>query len=77
MDLLSLFEKILKKIKERIKSPVLWTSILILLIKELGIKDEFNFSDETLKNIVDYIVNILIVLGLFNNPTNNKFNKNK
>lgn len=57
-------------IQNRIKSPVLWTSLisaLFLILKGLGI---YEIDNELLSKITDIVLSILTAFGIINNPTN-------
>jgi phi LC3 family holin len=56
--------------RNRIKSPVLWTSLisaLFLILKGLGI---YEIDNELLSKITDIVLSILTAFGIINNPTN-------
>lgn len=55
--------------KDNLKNPVLWGSILstiFLILSALGI---IHISDQVLSTIVNSILSILALLGIINNPS--------
>ena len=55
--------------QSRLKSPVLWTSLisaLFLILKGLGI---YEIDNESLSTIIDIVLTILTFFGIVNNPT--------
>jgi uncharacterized membrane protein len=69
MDLLS---KIWENIKTKIKSPTLWLALILFLIKELEIDSIIQNND--FEYLVNKLINILVVLGIWSNPEKNIFN---
>jgi uncharacterized membrane protein len=69
MDLLN---KIWENIKTKIKSPTLWLALILFLIKELEIDSIIQNSD--FEYLVNKLINILVVLGIWSNPEKNIFN---
>ena len=68
--------KINKKYLERFKCWELWLAISALII--YVIKIAFNFDcGEIVNNILNYILPILIILGIVKNPNNNKYNNKR
>lgn len=58
--------------KEKLKNPVLWGSILstiFLILSALGI---INISDQVLNTIINSILSILALVGIINSPKENK-----
>ena len=55
--------------QNRLKSPVLWLSLAILIINQLGLHELIGIDEGTLKVIIDSIITILVALGIYNNPT--------
>ena len=72
MDLLN---KIWDNIKSKIKSPTLWLSLILLLIKELELDSIIQNND--FEYLVNILVNILVILGIWSNHEKNIFNKIK
>jgi len=55
--------------QNRLRSKALWTSILALML--FVSKTYFNYEIEEGDRLVDTILLILTLAGIFNNPTNN------
>lgn len=55
--------------KERLKNPVLWGSILSTIFLILSASGIINISDSTLNTIINSILSILALVGVINNPT--------
>ena len=57
------------KNQNRFTSPVLWLSIVILIINQFGLHEVIGINEGNLKLIADAILTILIAVGVVNNPT--------
>lgn len=64
-------KNLLETIKPRLKNYVFWSTLLLglvpLLAQAVGIPLPVEFPD-----IVDYILGLLVMLGLLNNPSSGK-----
>ena len=59
-------------IKERLKSPAVWVSVLGALgviLNSLGVFEKLGITSETFEVIVNAVGTILITFGILNNPT--------
>lgn len=57
--------------KQKLRNPVLWGSILstiFLILSALGI---INISDQILNTIINSILSILAIIGIINSPDGN------
>jgi uncharacterized membrane protein len=61
------FEKFTNPLRNRLKSPVLWTAIISLLLYVL--KKYYALQFEEYDVIIDMLLNVLIALGIINNPS--------
>ena len=62
-----------KKDQDRIKSPVLWTSIfslILLVFNTFGLFELMGIEESNVKNLFDGILTVGVAYGIFNNPTN-------
>jgi len=57
------------KKQNRFTSPVVWLSVAILIINQLGLQELVGINEGNLKIIIDSVITILITLGVINNPT--------
>ena len=57
------------KKQNRFTSPVVWLSVAILIINQLGLHELVGINEGNLKIIIDSVITILITLGVINNPT--------
>jgi uncharacterized membrane protein len=58
--------------KERLKSPVLWTSIaslVIILMGNYGLWDYIGMSEGVFRETINGILAVAVALGVVNNPT--------
>jgi uncharacterized membrane protein len=55
--------------QNRFTSPVLWLSLIILIINQFGLHELIGINEGNLKLIADAILTILIAIGVVNNPT--------
>ena len=55
--------------QNRFTSPVLWLSLVILIINQFGLHEVIGINEGNLKLIADAILTILIAVGVVNNPT--------
>jgi phi LC3 family holin len=54
----------------RFKSKVVWASIasiILLFINQTGLVNDLQL--DSLKNLIDVILSVLVVFGILNNPT--------
>ena len=72
MDLL---EKVWNKMKCRIKSPLLWISLLLFLAKQFEISEITELGNDDIEYIINLLIGILVSLGILSNPEKNCFNK--
>lgn len=61
--------------QSRLKSKVVWLSIAVMilqLIGHLGVYEKIGVTEDTLKVAIDGVLNILVLFGILNNPTNSE-----
>lgn len=71
------FDKDKKKstIQNRLRSKVVWTSvtaIILMIMGHLGVYEKIGVTKESLQLCIDGIFSILILFGIFNDPTNSE-----
>lgn len=57
------------KMKERLKSPVFWTQLVLLVAEALKLFGVYEVSNEMLSNLQDIITLMFQVFSGLNNPT--------
>ena len=57
------------KMKERLKSPVFWTQLVLLVAEALKLFGVYEISNEMLSNLQDIITLVFQVFSGLNNPT--------
>jgi len=55
--------------QNRFTSPVVWLSVIILIINQFSLHELVGINNESLKIVIDSIITILVTLGIINNPT--------
>ncbi len=65
-----MLEKI--KLKERIKSPVFWTQLVLLIAEVLKLFGVYEVPNDILNNLQDVITLLFQVFAGLNNPTDRK-----
>ena len=68
-DILKKYSKGGKKMKERLKSPVFWTQLVLLIAEALKLFGVYEVSNEVLNNTQDIITLLFQVFSGLNNPT--------
>lgn len=61
--------------RNRLKSKVVWVSIsatILMLIGHLGLYKKVGITEDSLKLIIDAILNILVIAGILNNPSDSE-----
>ena len=58
--------------KERLKSPVFWTQLVLLIAETIKLCGGYEISNELLNNIQDFITLGFQVFAGLNNPTDRK-----
>ena len=58
-----------RKMKERLKSPVFWTQLFLLVAEALKLFGVYEVSNEVLNNTQDIITLLFQVFSGLNNPT--------
>jgi uncharacterized membrane protein len=60
----------------RWKSKVVWMSIaslFFIVMGNLGLYKKIGITEDVFKSTVDSVLSVLVVLGILNNPTTEKF----
>jgi hypothetical protein len=55
--------------QNRLLSPVLWGSFILIVINHFGLQDYLGLQDTALQTIIDAVVEIGILIGILNNPS--------
>lgn len=63
---------IFKNFKAKLKSPIFWISIVLLILQQFNVPETL-INDEQAILIINVIFRILTVLGFVNNPEDNYF----
>jgi uncharacterized membrane protein len=61
--------------QNRLKSKVLWSSVIsliLLILNTAGVFNKIGMSETSIKVILDSILSIFILFGIINNPTDEK-----
>ena len=58
--------------KERLKSPVFWTQLVLLIAEAIKLCGGYEISNELLNNIQDFITLGFQIFAGLNNPTDRK-----
>lgn len=58
--------------KERLKSPVFWTQLVLLIAETIKLCGGYEISNELLNNIQDFITLGFQIFAGLNNPTDRK-----
>lgn len=59
--------------QSRWKSPVAWGSVIMLIClvcQSFGLYSYLGIEEDELTSILEGIISVLVVFGIFNNPTN-------
>jgi len=56
------------KNQNRFTSPVLWISLFMLIVNQLGLHQLLGLDEGNLKIITDSLITILLATGIINNP---------
>lgn len=60
------------KFKERLKSPVFWTQLVLLIAEVLKLFGVYEVSNDVLNNTQDLITLLFQIFAGLNNPTDRK-----
>lgn len=60
--------------KERLKNPILWGSILSTIFLILSAAGVISIPDTTINVIVNSILSVLALIGVINSPTDSQSN---
>jgi len=55
--------------QNRLLSPVLWTSFIMFAINHFGLQYYLGLEATAFQTIIDSVIQILIVVGIVNDPT--------
>lgn len=62
-------------IKARLKSKMVWVSVVSLLLPllgHLGLYQKTGITENSLKIIIDAVLSILVIVGILNNPVDSE-----
>jgi len=66
------YKEAFMKFKERLKSPVFWTQLVLLIAEVLKLFGVYEVSNDVLNNTQDLITLLFQIFAGLNNPTDRK-----
>lgn len=75
VDIIKFDDNKKSNIQNRLKSKVVWASVLatiLMLAGHLGLYKKIGISEQTLQLCIDGILNMLVLFGILNNPSDSE-----